>query len=233
MQPGPNGGEHRSTRLLRLYYFPVASVLLLLLTLIGFSDNLVTDVGQPSNSDPKFIIHGLLCGAWMILLAVQASLVSAGNVRLHRKFGIAGVLIAIGVTVSTVWVFIAVWKGWGAMTPEVKANRLLLPSYSLFVALAFLRRRRPDWHRRLIYVGTLFMLEPVLARAYDPLLYPFEGWFTDRQADLAFLPWLFLVWLAFFLSLFLYDARVARRIHPVTIGGLLWFGAISGIVLIV
>lgn len=77
------------------------------------------------------------------------------------------------------------------------------------------------------------MLEPVLARAYDPLLYPFEGWFTDRQADLAFLPWLFLVWLAFFLSLFLYDARVARRIHPVTIGGLLWFGAISGIVMIV
>jgi hypothetical protein len=233
MQARPYRDEQRSARLLRRCYFPVSSVLLLLLTLIGFSDNLVTDVGQPSNRDPKFIVHGLLCGAWVILLAVQASLVSAGNVRLHRKLGVAGVLIAIGVTLSTIWVFAMVWKGWGVMTPDVKANRLLLPSYSLFVALAFLRRRRPEWHKRLIYVGTLFMLEPVLARAYDPLLYPFEGWFTDRQADLAFLPWLFMVWLAFFLSLFLYDARVAGRIHPVTIGGLLWFGAIWGIVLVV
>jgi hypothetical protein len=40
-------------------YFSGISVLLLLLSIIAFSDNLFTDVGQPSNRDPKFIIHGL------------------------------------------------------------------------------------------------------------------------------------------------------------------------------
>jgi len=40
-------------------FFPIASFLLLFLTIAGFWDNLFTDVGQPSNSDPKFIVHGL------------------------------------------------------------------------------------------------------------------------------------------------------------------------------
>jgi hypothetical protein len=40
-------------------YFSIISVLMLSLSIIAFSDNLFTDLGQPSNSDPKFIVHGL------------------------------------------------------------------------------------------------------------------------------------------------------------------------------
>ena len=68
-------------------FFPIASLLLLFLTIAGFWDNLFTDVGQPSNSDPKFIVHGLFCGSWMIALLAQSLLVNRGNVRLHRKLG--------------------------------------------------------------------------------------------------------------------------------------------------
>jgi len=201
-------------------------LLLLGLTLTGFWDNLVSDTGQPSNHDPKFIIHGLLCGAWMIVLVMQSSLVSVGNVRLHRRLGIAAIIIAIGVTLSTVWLFVVLWKGWAAMAPEVKANRLLLPGYSLFVALGFLNRNRPQWHKRFIYTGTLLMLEPVLARAFDPLLVPFMGSLTEPQIEAAFLPSLFSIWIGFFLSLFVYDIAVARRLHPVTVAALLWFGGV-------
>lgn len=216
----------RSAPRMRQWYFPVTSLLLLVLTLIGFGDNLVTDVGQPSNRDPKFIVHGLLCGAWMIALLAQSMLVSRGNVRLHRRLGVGAFVIAIGVTLSTIWVFVMVWKGWAVMTPEVKANRLLLPSYSLFIGLAYLARRRPDWHKRLIFTGTLFMLEPVLARTYDPLIVPLMGGMTEAQIDLAFVPTLLAAWLSFFASLFVYDAMVIRRIHPVTIVALLWFIAV-------
>lgn len=211
----------------RRYYFTVATFLLLALTVAGFSDNLFTDVGQPSNSDPKFIIHGLLCGAWMILLFVQTSLISAGNVRLHRKIGIAGMVIAIGVTLSTIWLFVVAWKGWAAMNPEVKANRLLLPSYSFFVALAFINRKRPIWHKRLMFTGTLFMLDPVLARCYDPLVVPFfmTGW-TEPQIESAFLPWFFSTWLAFFMSLIGYDVVTLRRVHPITLAASIWFGIV-------
>jgi hypothetical protein len=85
---------------MRRWYFVVAAFLLLALTVTGFWDNLVSDIGQKSNSDPKFIMHGLLCGAWMILLFIQTSLVGSGNLTAHRKLGIAGMAIAIGVTES-------------------------------------------------------------------------------------------------------------------------------------
>lgn len=208
------------------YYYPVVTLLLLLLTLVGFSDNLITRPEQPSNSDPKFIVHGLLCGAWMLVLFVQACLVRSRNIQLHKRLGFAGFLIAIGVTLSTIWVFVMVWKGWAAMSPEVKANRILLPSYSVFVVLAYLQRRRSDWHRRLILAGTFFMMEPVLARCYDPAVVPMMVGWSEAQIEAAFIPWLFSLWTGFFLSLLVYDRATLKRLHPVSLFALFWFGLI-------
>jgi len=220
-------------RLIRRYYFPAMGTILLALTLVGFSDNLFTDVGQPSNSDPKFIVHGLLCGAWIILFAVQALLIGSRNVRLHRRLGIAGLVIAAGVALSTIWVFVAVWKGWAALDLESQANRLLLPSYALFVALGLRDRMRPDWHRRFLFTGTLFMLGPVLGRAYDPLLVPFMRGWTEAKIDAVYHVTYLLVWSAFFVSLLVYDLVVSRRIHPVSAAALGWFAAIWAIVWLV
>lgn len=215
---------------IRRYYFPAAGLVLLALTLTGFWDNLVSDTGQPSNSDPKFIIHGLLCGAWIIFFAVQTGLIAAGNRRLHRRLGVAGAVVAAGVAISTVWVFVAVWKGWARMDMESQANRFLLPSYALFVMLGLRDRMRPDWHRRYLYTATLFMLGPVLARTYDPLLMPLMSGWSVAQIDDAFKPIFLTVWWIFFASLIAHDAVVLRRIHPVTIGATLWFASIWGIV---
>lgn len=216
---------------MRRYYFPVASLALVSLTLVAFSDNLFTDVGQPSNRDPKFIVHGLLCGAWIVVFFLQSLFVAAGNVRVHRRLGLAAMAIAVGVTLSTIWVFVAVWKGWAAMDPEVKANRLLLPSYSLAVALAYVQRRRPERHKRLIYAGTLFMLEPVLSRVYDPLVVPLLDGLTTAQVDALFLPWMFGVWIAFFVSWFAYDWRTIRRVHAITLGAAMSFALMWAIAL--
>jgi hypothetical protein len=218
---------------IRQTYFPAAGLILLALTLTGFWDNLVSDVGQPSNSDPKFVIHGLLCGAWMILFAVQTLLIARGKARLHRKLGIAGLAIAVGVALSTLWVFVAVWRGWYALDMESQANRFLLPSYALFVALGLRHRMRPDWHKRFLYTATLFMLGPVLGRAYDPLLVPFMRGWTEPEIDAAYHVVYLLVWSGFFASLLAYDALTLRRIHPVSGAAAVWFGVIWVIVWLV
>jgi hypothetical protein len=176
---------------LKQWYFSVVSTLTLALTLVGFSDNLFTNIGQPSNSDPKFIAHGLFCLAWMIVFAAQVNLARRGSFRLHRKLGVAGMLIAIGVVFSTTYVFVMVWKGWDAMGVLARGNRILLPGFAVCVLLAWLHRRRGDWHKRLVYVATLCMLEPVLSRAFDPLVVswmePLFPVFTERMGDLGFL----------------------------------------------
>ncbi len=208
-------------------YFSFTSALLLVLSVAAFSDNLFTNVGQPSNSDPKFVVHGLFGLAWYVLLVVQANLVRVRNIQLHKKLGIAAFFVAIGVTVSTLYIFIVVWKGWDLMTPGVRANRLFLPGYATCVLLAWLWRGQSDWHKRLIFTGTFFMLGPVLSRAYDPLIVSWmEALFPEATAhfdEIGFLLFFWGTWIGFFLSLALYDWKMLRRIHPVTVAGLAWF----------
>lgn len=215
----PEGAHRRPSR---STYFATMALLTLGLTLLGFSDNLLTDVGQPSNSDPKFIVHGLFCLAWMMIFAIQTQLVRLGRVRWHRTLGIAGIVVAAGVVISTLWVFIAVWKGWDAMPVWARANRILLPSFGLLVTAAVILRRRPDWHKRLMLIATLYMLEPVLSRAFDPFPYVLDH-FAEPQIDAAW--WVFFVvtWNALFASLFVHDRITTGRIHLVTLGGYLWF----------
>lgn len=209
-------------------YFSVVSVVLLCLSIAAFSDNLFTDVGQPSNSDPKFIIHGLFGLAWYILLVAQSNLVRVRNLRAHMRVGIATFVLAIGVTLSTLYIFVVVWKGWGNMSPEVRANRLFLFGFVSCLVLAWQRRRTPDWHKRLIFSGTFFMLEPVLARAYDPVFVSwaeplFPALFTKQLDEIVFFVFLFGTWIGLFLSLAAYDWKTQRRIHAVTWSGYAWF----------
>lgn len=208
-------------------YFSIVSVLLLVLSVVAFSDNLITDIGQPSNSDPKFVVHGLFGLAWYVLLATQANLVRVRNLRLHRRLGVATFVVAIGVTLSTLYIFVVLWNGWGNMSAEVRANRLFLPGFAVFLLLAWLQRRQADWHKRLVLSGTFFMLGPVLARCYDPLIVswmePLFPAFTARVDEVGFLGFFYGVWIGFFLSLARHDWITLRRIHPVTVAGFVWF----------
>ena len=208
-------------------YFSIVSALLLFLSVAAFSDNLFTNIHQPSNSDPKFIVHGLFGLTWYVLLVVQSNLIRVRNIRLHRRLGIAAFVVAIGLTVSTLYLFIVLWKGWGQMAPEVRANRLLLPGFATFLSLAWLKRGQPDWHKRLIFSGTFLMQAPVLSRAYDPLLMswmePLFPAATERLGEAGFIVYYFGTWIGLFLSLAVHDWRMMRRVHPVTLAGFSWF----------
>ena len=217
---------HATTqRLMRQYYFSLATALLLFLSIWGFSDNLFWKIDQPSNSDPKFIAHGLFCLMWMLILFIQAHLVRTRKLALHRKVGMTGFFVAIGVTVTTAYVFWTVRKPWEEMSNLVQANRLLLAGFSVLVLFGFLHRKRPDWHKRHVFLASLYMLEPVLSRGFDPIE-PLLTQFTDSQIDAAWWVFFIITWNGLFFSLFAYDRAVLGRIHPATKRGALLFYAI-------
>ncbi len=116
------------------------------------------------------------------------------------------------------------------MPIHAQANRLLLPSFALFVLLGYLHRGRPDHHRRYVLLATLYMLEPVLSRAFDPLD-PILEVVAEQVIETSW--WIFFVtvWNGLFLSLFAYDRIVTGRIHRVTAVGYAWFWVVWGMVL--
>lgn len=212
------------------FYFLIVFATLTVLSILAFWDNLMSDVTQPSNSDPKMIVHGIFSLTWVIFLTLQANLVRTGKLRRHRQIGTAGFIAAAGLTLSTAYLFVVVWKGWSAMAPHIQANRILLPSFALWIVLAYLNRRRPDLHKRLVYTGTLFLLEPVLSRCFDPLVLPLLPPMAEARVESIFYLYIVVTWSAFFLSLFAYDRIVSRHIHPVSMGSYAWLLAVYGFV---
>lgn len=193
------------------YYFQSASIFLLVLSLIAFSDNLITDVGQESNSDPKFIIHGLLMFVWFGIFVVQTNFIRKGNYKAHIRWGIFGMFTAIAVFLSTVFVFIAIYRGWDAMPFFAKANRFFMLSFAILVILAYINRRNAAKHKRFIFMSYLLILEPILSRVSGNL-----------QIDNVEL-FIAVIWNGLFLSLFLYDWLTLNKIHKISWIGFLWF----------
>jgi hypothetical protein len=195
---------------MKKYYFLTVSVLILILSLIGFSDNFITDIGQESNSDPKFVIHGLFCFAWMFVFVIQTTFIKNGNYKTHKQFGITGFIIAIGVVISSWYIFVVTFNGWDELTFYAKANRFFMTSYAILIFVAYLKRKEAEKHKRLIFLATLYMLEPILSRAGDnTVISPFIT-----------IP---VIWNAFFISFFVYDWVTMKKIHPVTYLGYIWF----------
>ena len=200
---------------MRKNYFFWTSLFLLFLSVFAFSDNLFYDVKQESNSDPKFIIHGLFFLAWFIILVIQTGYIRKGNYKAHRTLGITGMLIGLGVIISTFYVFVAVYKGWTIMPFFVKANRFLTASFAILILLAYLNRKHGVKHKRYIYVGTLYVLGPVLDRVVGKLM----------RIDSLTGPVIVeaIIWNVLFISLFVYDWRTLKKIHPISWVGCIWF----------
>jgi hypothetical protein len=192
-------------------YFPFISTLLLILSVIAFSDNLFTDIGQASNSDPKFVVHGLFMFAWFGTFVAQSYFIAQKKYHLHIRWGKIGFVIAIGVFLSTLYVFVAIFDGWQNMEPFVKANRLLMLSFATFLLLAYLNRKNSVKHKRFIFWAIVLPIEPIMGRVSD--VFQVENW----QLFYA------LVWHTFFLSFLIYDWSTIKRIHPISGMALAWF----------
>ncbi|WP_026965957.1 hypothetical protein [Algoriphagus terrigena] len=195
-------------------YFSWASIFLLVLSLVAFSDNLFYDIGQESNSDPKFIIHGLFFLAWFVILVIQSNFIRKGDLLAHRKWGMWGMGIALGVILSTFYVFYEVYEGWSEMEGFVKANRILTLTFAIYILLAYVNRKTPAAHKRYLFVGTLYILGPVIDRVADKL---------GGSSDLSFFLFETIIWHGLFISLLIYDWNALKKLHPISWMGFIWF----------
>lgn len=190
-------------------YFFVFSVLILIIGLIAFSDNFFFDVKQESNSDPGFIIHGVLMYAWFLTIVIQTNHIRKLNRSAHIKLGIIGFTIAILMIFSIGYLF-AIGTDYKDLPFFGKANRIFFPVFIILIILAYLKKDKPEFHKHAVIVGVLLMMEPLLSRL---------GMNTGTDAAII-AP---IIWLFLWLSLFVYDFVSRRRIHFLTYSGLIFW----------
>jgi FtsH-binding integral membrane protein len=152
--------------------------------------------------------------AWILLFLTQTSLVAARRTDLHRRLGIAGVVLAVSVLV--IGFVTAVTAARNGVTPPGGPPPLAFLSvplgtlfaFGLLAATGLYNRRRSETHRRLMLLATLAILTPAIARL--------------RYLGFGGPPVAIGGTCAFVLVCFCYDRLAHGRIHPAFLwGGLL------------
>jgi hypothetical protein len=167
---------------------------------------------------PWIHLHAAVGSAWMLFLIWQAYLIRGKQHQRHMANGLIGVVIALAVmAVGLIVAFDAAREGRNppGWTPT---SFLMIPLattflFGGFVAAALWFRRRPDYHKRLMLIGTTAALLPATARLSTQW---FKGFLPPVPIGGMILSDIFL------LALVAYDLKNQGRLHPAT----LWGGAL-------
>jgi hypothetical protein len=123
-------------------------------------------------------VHGTLLFSWTLLYLVQATLAASGRVSRHQAvglFGIAlfGVLCCSIVATRLVLLHSEVQAGFGDAARRFSAVAFCsLPLLIGFFAAAIANIRRPEIHRRLMYLLMVGLMIPAVGRIFLVLLKP-------------------------------------------------------------
>lgn len=152
-------------------FYLIMGFVSLLIVLAGFFPTYIYPVVIGTFVAKPFVhLHGSLFFLWIIFSIIQPLLVRTGHTALHRKTGVAlGVfaiaMVVMGVSMAVISAKVDISRG-DDLRP---GSFLLIPLtdmllFSLFAGLGILRNRRPQDHKRLMFLATVAILPAPYAR---------------------------------------------------------------------
>jgi hypothetical protein len=156
---------------------------------------------------PLLHLHGFIMTSWFVLFATQTWLIEAHRVRLHRRLGIFGALLAATILIVGAAV-VTINAREGRVPPAAPIAVIVLLSYAnlmafgVLVGAAIYSRGSSEFHKRLMLLATLNLLPAAVSRI--PLHFIESGGLLTVFG----LPDLFIV------VCVVYDTFRHRRLHP-------------------
>jgi hypothetical protein len=195
-------------------FFSGMALLILGSVLLGFGRSYYfAGVFHAPLPNPLVHVHAAVFSAWILLLIVQTSLVSAGRVDLHRHFGIFGAALAGAMVVLAVLVATdALARGFkppgSPLDPKIFYSIPILQTAVFCVLIVWALRARADGpaHKRLILIATISLMAPAVNR-WSFLPFAHRVLLTSLIVDF------------FILLIVSFDLWSRRRVHRATVRG--------------
>lgn len=159
-------------------------------------------------------IHGIAMLGWLGLFIVQNYLAGSGNLAVHRKLGWCGAALALficGIGTQVTVQAIALHRVPPIFTDPyfLMLGPVHLAFFIAVLAAALVRRRSTEWHRRLMLVATVVLMEPAFGRLVPgPIIMTPWGPWIEGALQAAVLG-----------IAMLHDRRTRGAVHPA-----LWWG---------
>ena len=191
----------------RLFFSVMASTCVLM-TFLGF---LPSYYGRSAALPPLYLLHGALCTAWIVLLAMQTALVAGRRTDIHRRLGVAGAILAAVVFVFGLAVSVETLRRNGGPPGSDPRKFFAIPLgdiivFGVLVGAAILQRHQRDAHKRLMLLATISLLTAAVGRFL-------------RQLAIGGQPNSFFATDVLVVPLVVYDLVTLGRVHPATIWG--------------
>ena len=165
------GTSKRIKTFLSRYFYLCMSLVMAALVLLGFSRTVDANLFHANPPRPLLLwIHGAAFSTWVVFFIVQSALVRVRMVSVHRVVGYFGAVLAAVMVVlgSTIAVVMAHFDGGVLHQPNAEAF-LSIPFVDMIVfgtciGLAIYWRRRPEYHRRLIFIASCHLMDAAIGR---------------------------------------------------------------------
>lgn len=205
----------------------IASVVLAiwLAIVLGFGIDMVKRAHSGALSFPLIThLHVIAYTSWLVLLAAQVWLVRTGSVPVHKRLGLAAlVLLPAMLVLGPATAFYGVadnpdmpdkWIAWLSVNYTNELGSIVLLTAGL------LMRRNTAAHKRLMLMGTIALTEPGFSRIWLSFL-------EDRLGE-GYLPFYFSTYIGTFvlvIAVGVYDLATRHRLHPAYVASALWIFA--------
>ena len=192
--------------------------LFVVVAFVGFAPRSLAIVGGTMPNPPLVVhLHAAVMASWTLLLALQATLSLVGRMDLHRRAGLASLLLGPAVLLVLIAVTI-VRQNDAAGTPAAPIvnnilflqirSILLFPTF--FVWALMTRLTDPQTHKRMMLLATLMLLDAAIARM---------GWLPFNVFPNSYLA-IHVYLLLLLVPALLYDALTLGRVHRAWLVGL-------------
>lgn len=168
---------------------------------------------------PIVHVHAAVFVGWLALLTVQTVLARKGDIALHRRLGMlgaawAGVMVVLGPT-TAILVDAAKFAAKGRAPVFLSVQLADMIAFTTMVGAGLLLRSRPDYHRRLMLLGTLFISDAGFSRWLgDPIQAAMGG-----DGYWPFWGSLYVPNIVILAIIGAYEFATRRRLHPAYLAG--------------
>lgn len=159
------------------HFYVWMAAICVLIAFGGFAPTYWLQLGPGTFVGPPLLhIHGALFSAWTLLLLTQALFVAKGRKASHRAFGLAGISLATAMVLFGLAAAIhSLDHGLAAGYGDRSRAFAIVPVSAIclfagFVIAAIANIRRPEWHKRLMLLATISVLQAAVARVFFVLI---------------------------------------------------------------
>ena len=153
------------------YFYFAMSVLIPVIVFSGFSRTINENLLHPAIPRPRILwVHAAAFASWVMFFLFQSILVRTRRVKWHRFFGWFGAVLGAGMVPLGVATAIVMGRFDTYQLHQPGAEPFFIipvfdmAAFGTLLALAIAWRKKPELHRRLLFIATCALLDAAFAR---------------------------------------------------------------------